>query len=100
LLAWCTTSWRGEQDILRKIVALLTTTGAVLLAVAEIAYVQLVRDLSWQEGGRLWGWILLLSLVGFIAGLFTLRAPRWFSVLALATSSWMLVLSFLQGMSI
>jgi hypothetical protein len=92
--------WRVEQDALRKIVSLLLTTGAALLAVGEIAYVHFVRDLSWQEGGRLWGWILLLSFLGFIAGLFTLRAPRWFSVLALVTSSWMLALSFFEGMSI
>jgi len=100
-------SWVGlllhrkvEQDFVRKVIAMLATTGAALLAVGEISYVHLVRDLSWQEGGRVWGWTLLLSLLGFIAGLFTLRAPRWFSVLTLATSSWMLVVSFLSGMSI
>ena len=99
-LGWSVLHRKVEQDFVRKVVAMVTTTGAALLAVGEIAYVHLVRDLSWQEGGQVWGWILLLSLLGFITGLFTLRAPRWFSVLTLATSSWMLVVSFLSGMSI
>lgn len=95
--------WRNrkvERDLHTKGVALFATTGAVLLAIGEITYVQFVRDLSWQEGGGVCGWMLLLSLIGFIGGLFTVRAPRWFSVLAVAIATWMLTLSFLLGMAI
>jgi hypothetical protein len=91
---------KSEPDLLAKSVAMLATTGAVLLAVGEIAYVQFVRDLSWQEGGGVVGWMLLLSLLGFVGGLFALRSPRWFSVLTLATAAWMLALSFLSGMAL
>jgi hypothetical protein len=82
------------------IVGLLVTTAAVLLSLAEIGYVHFVRDLSWQEGGGIWGFTLLLSAFGFVSGLYAVTAPRWFSVLALATSTWMLVFSFLSGIAI
>lgn len=96
-----TLSWVGlwqnrnrEPDSGTKIVSMLLTTGAASLAVAEIAYVQFVRDLSWQEGGGIWGWTLLLSFLAFITALFTVRAPRWYSVLTLGASAWMLIVSF------
>jgi hypothetical protein len=95
--------WRnrkGETDKHGKILALLSSTLAASLAVGEITYVQFVTDLSWQEGGFLWGWTLLLSFAAFIAGLLTIVAPRWYCVLTLAASSWLLVVCFLSGMSI
>ncbi len=91
---------KSEADLPIRTVALFATTGAVLLAIGEVTYVQFVRDLSWQEGGGVCGVMLLFSLFGFISGVFTVRSPQWFSVLALATSAWMLVLSFSLGMAI
>lgn len=100
-------SWVGlwqnrkrESDSGKKVVSMLLTRGAASLAVAQIAYVQFVRDLSWEESGGILGWTLLLSLSAFIAGLFTVRAPRWYSLLTLGISSWMLVVSFLIGTTI
>ncbi|MFI5089072.1 MAG: hypothetical protein ACHP7P_03320 [Terriglobales bacterium] len=92
--------WSSEPDRLVKTIAMLMTTVAVLIGFGEAAYVRFVRDLTWEQGGGVWGYGLLFSLLGFISCLVTLRVPRWFSVLALSASAWMLTLFFLEGIAI
>jgi hypothetical protein len=64
--------WSTEHHRFTKVSAILLATAATLLG-------------------------LLLSFLGTILGLVTLRFPRWFSSLALGVSAWMLVLFFLAG---
>ena len=89
-------NWSNEHHRLTKVLAILMPMSAALLGFGATAYVQLVRslpafDYSVEETG------LLLSLVGTIFGVVTLRFPRWFSSLSLGVSTWMLVWFFLLG---
>jgi hypothetical protein len=88
--------WSTEHHRYIKMLAVLFAVSASLLACVATAYVQFVRSLpasnySVEELG------LLVSLVGTIMGLITLKFPRWFSSLALGVSAWMLVWFFLLG---
>jgi hypothetical protein len=88
--------WSTERHRITKASAVLLAISATLLACGATAYVQLIRplpafDFSVEELG------LLLSFLGTILGLVTLRFPRWFSSLALGVSAWMLILFFLLG---
>jgi hypothetical protein len=88
--------WSEERHRITKVSAILLAISATLLACGATAYVQLVRplpafDYSVEELG------LLLSFLGTVFGLITLRFPRWFSSLALGVSAWMFVLFFLLG---
>src|SRR5690348_7780996 len=83
-------AWKNECHRLTKISAILLAISAALLGFGATAYVQFVRplpafDYSVEETG------LLISLVGTILGVITLRSPRWFSSVALGVSAWMLI---------
>jgi len=90
--------WHTEDRRIAKAIAISLATASALWACGALAYVKLVnepspRDFSIEARG------LELSLLATIAGLVTLRSPRWFSSLALAVSAWMFVLFFLAGMA-
>jgi hypothetical protein len=89
-------NWSTERHRPTMLSAILLAMSASLLACGATAYVQFVRplpafDYSVEELG------ILLSLMGTMLGLITLRFPRWFSSIALGVSAWMLVLFFLLG---
>src|SRR5258708_15517254 len=88
--------WSTEHYRFTKVSAILLATAATLLACGALAYVQFVRPIAAFDY-RVEAWGLLLSFLGTILGLVTLRFPRWFSSLALGVSAWMLVLFFLAG---
>jgi hypothetical protein len=88
--------WSTEHHRFTKVSAILLATAATLLACGALAYVQFVRPIAAFDY-RVEAWGLLLSFLGTILGLVTLRFPRWFSSLALGVSAWMLVLFFLAG---
>jgi hypothetical protein len=88
--------WRAEHHRFTKLSAIVLATAAPLLACSALAYVQLVRPLPAFDY-RVEAWGLLLSFLGTLSGLVTLRFPHWFSSLALGVSTWMLVLFFLMG---
>jgi hypothetical protein len=88
--------WSAEQHRFTRVSAIVLATAAPLLACGALAYVEFVRPLPAFDY-RVEAWGLLLSFVGTILGLVTLRFPRWFSSLALGVSAWMLVLFFLAG---
>ncbi len=89
-------NWSREPHRFAKASAILLATSATLLACGALAYVQFVRPLpAFDYRVELLG--LLLSFLGTVLGLVTLRFPRWFSSQALGVSAWMLVLFFLAG---
>jgi hypothetical protein len=88
--------WSAEHHRLSKVSAIVLATAAPSLACGALAYVQFVRPLAAFDY-RVEAWGFLLSMLGTIFGLATLRFPRWFSSLALGISAWMLVLFFLAG---
>jgi hypothetical protein len=89
-------NWSNEHQRLTKVLAIVMATSAALLGFGATAYVQLVRPLpAFDYGVEETG--LVLSLVGTLLGVVTLRFPRWFSSLALGVSTWMLVWFFLLG---
>jgi hypothetical protein len=88
--------WSDEHHRFTKVLAIVLATAAPLLACGALAYVQFVRPLPAFDY-RVEAWGGLLSLLGTILGLVTLRFPRWFSSLALGVSAWMLVLFFLAA---
>lgn len=90
--------WHTEHGRIIKSIAILSATATALLACGALAYAQFVKPFGPRDY-RVEGWGLLLSLLSTVAGLVTLRSPRWFSSLALAASAWMLVLFFLSGMT-
>jgi hypothetical protein len=90
--------WSAEDHRFTKVSAIVLATAAPLLACSALAYVQFVRPLPAFDY-RVEAWGCLLSLLGTILGLVTLRFPRWFSSLALGVSAWMLVLFFLMGLT-
>jgi hypothetical protein len=86
----------NEHHRVTKVLAVVLASCAALIGLGATAYVQLVRplpafDYRVEETG------LLVSLVGTVLGVVTLRSPRWFSSLALGVSTWMLVWFFLMG---
>ncbi len=98
ILAWVglVTHWNTERRHTPIVLVLSFSTAAALLACAALAYVQFVRSIPSRDY-RVEAWGLLLSLTGTILGLVTIRTPRWFSTLALATSAWLLLLFFLAA---
>jgi hypothetical protein len=89
-------NWSTEHHRYIKMLAILFAVSASLLACIATAYVQFVRPLpAFNYSVEALG--LLVSLVGTIMGLISLKFPRWFSSLALAVSAWMLVWFFLLG---
>jgi hypothetical protein len=88
--------WSAENHRFAKVSAISFATAAPLLACSALAYVQFVKPLPAFDY-RIEAWGLLVSFVGTIFGLVTLRFHRWFSSLALGVSAWMLVLFFLMG---
>jgi hypothetical protein len=98
LLAWIglCKNWSAERHRFAKLSAILLATATPLLACGALGYVQFVRPLPAFDY-RIESWGLLLSFLGTMVGLVTLRFPRWFSSLALGISSWMLLLFFLAA---
>jgi|SRR5450432_2928112 hypothetical protein len=90
--------WRTEGGRITKTLAVLLATASALWACGALAYVEFVKEPAPRDF-RIEGRGLELSLLAIIAGLVTLRSPRWFSSLALAASAWMFVLFFLTGMT-
>jgi hypothetical protein len=89
-------NWTAEHHRLWKLSAIVFAILATLLACVATAYVQLIRPLpAFDYRVEVWG--MLLSFLGTILGLASLRFPRWFSSLALGVSAWMLLLFFLAG---
>jgi len=88
--------WSTEHHRFTKVSAILLATAATLLACGALAYVQFVRPIAAFDY-RVEAWGFLLSFLGTILGLVTLRFPRWFYLLALGVSAWMLVLFCLAG---
>jgi hypothetical protein len=88
--------WSAEHHRFSKVSAIALATAAPLLACCALAYVQFVRPLPAFDY-RVEAWGLLISFLGTLLGLVTLRFHRWFSSLALGVSAWMLVLFFLMG---
>jgi hypothetical protein len=89
-------NWNTVHHRFTQVSAIVLATLATVLACGATAYVQLVRplrafDYSVEASG------MMLSLLGTVLGLVTLRFPRWFSSLALGVSAWMLVWFFLLG---
>ena len=89
-------NWGTEHHRLSRLSAIALSILAALWACCATAYVQLVRPLPAFDF-RVEALGLLLSFVGTILGLITLRFPRWFSSLALGVSAWMTVWFFMLG---
>jgi hypothetical protein len=89
-------NWSAEHHRFVKMSAILLASITPLMACGALGYAQFVRPLpAFDYRVEFWG--LMLSFLGTIVGLVTLRFPRWFSSLALGISSWMLVLFFLAA---
>ena len=89
-------NWSTEHHRLWTLSAIVFAILATLLVCAATAYVQLIRPLpAFDYGVEAWG--MLLSFLGTILGLASLRFPRWFSSLALGVSAWMLVCFLILG---
>jgi hypothetical protein len=89
-------NWRTEHHRFSKLSAIVSAILATLLACAATAYVQLIRPLPAFDF-RVEAWGTLLSLLGAILGLASLRFPRWFSALATGVSAWMLAWFLILG---
>jgi hypothetical protein len=98
LVAWIglRKHWSAENHRFSKVSAISFATAAPLLACSALAYVQFVKPFPAFDY-RVEAWGLLVSFIGTILGLVTLRFHCWFSSLALGVSAWMLVLFFLMG---
>ena len=81
--------WGTEQHRLTKSSAVFSAIVATSLACIATAYVQFVRPLPAFDY-RVEASGILISLLGTAVGLAALRFPRWYSLLALAISVWML----------
>ena len=89
-------NWDTEHHRISKLAAIALAILAALLACGTTACVQVVRPLpAFDFSVEAFG--LLLSVLGTVLGLATLRFPRWFSSLALAVSAWMVVGFFILG---
>jgi hypothetical protein len=100
-------AWRGiwqhrndEVEPFPEGFALVFSNLALLIAIAASIYIRFLGDLTLQQQ-RFWlSSMTLLSLIGSVLGLIALRAPRWFSILALGAANWTFLLSSVLKFSV